>query len=142
MVVDQNYLRVKKYFLLIFFLFFSSISYSDEYSLTKITKLEEPWGSTFINNDELIITEKDGKIKIININSKNTFEVKHNLNVLNVGQGGLLDIIYQDNTLWISYSENREEAARNFYNNLSEAQLKSFDIARNNQNLINFLRKL
>ena len=107
MVVDQNYLRVKKYFLLIFFLFFSSISYSDEYSLTKITKLEEPWGSTFINNDELIITEKDGKIKIININSKNTFEVKHNLNFLNVGQGGLLDIIYQDNYLWISYSEDR-----------------------------------
>ena len=107
MVVDQNYLRVKKYFLLIFFLFFSSISYSDEYSLTKITKLEEPWGSTFINNDELIITEKDGKIKIININSKNTFEVKHNLNFLNVGQGGLLDIIYQDNYLWVSYSEDR-----------------------------------
>jgi quinoprotein glucose dehydrogenase len=107
MVVGQNYLRVKKYFLLIFFLFFSSLSYSDDYSLTKITKLDEPWGSTFINNDEIIITEKDGKIKIVNINSKNTFEVKHNLNVLNVGQGGLLDIIYQDNYLWVSYSEDR-----------------------------------
>ena len=101
MVVGQNYLRVKKYFLLIFFLFFSSLSYSDDYSLTKIIKLDEPWGSTFINDDEIIITEKDGKIKIVNINSKNTFEVKHNLNVLNVGQGGLLDIIYQDNYLWV-----------------------------------------
>ena len=107
MVVGQNYLRVKKYFLLIFFLFFSSLSYSDDYSLTKIIKLDEPWGSTFINDDEIIITEKDGKIKIVNINSKNTFEVKHNLNVLNVGQGGLLDIIYQNNYLWVSYSEDR-----------------------------------
>ena len=107
MVVDQNYLRVRKYFLLIFFLFFSSVSYSDSYSLTKIVKLEEPWGSTFISNNKIIVTEKDGKIKIVNIDSKNTYEIKHNLNFLNVGQGGLLDIIYQDNNLWISYSENR-----------------------------------
>ena len=107
MVVDQNYLRVRKYFLLIFFLFFSSVSYSDDYSLTEITKLDEPWGSAFISNDEIIVTEKDGKIKIVNINSKNTFEVKHNLNFLNVGQGGLLDIIYQDDNLWVSYSEDR-----------------------------------
>ena len=107
MVVDQNYLRVRKYFLLIFFLFFSSVSYSDNYSLTKIIKFDEPWGSAFISNDEIIVTEKDGKIKIVNINSKNTFEVKHNLNLLNVGQGGLLDIIYQDDNLWVSYSEDR-----------------------------------
>ena len=107
MVVDQNYLRVRKYFLLIFFLFFSSVSYSDDYSLTEITKLDEPWGSAFISNDEIIVTEKDGKIKIVNINSKNTFEVKHNLNFLNVGQGGLLDIIYQSDNLWVSYSEDR-----------------------------------
>ena len=107
MVVDQNFLRVKKYFLLIFFLLFSSNSYSQNYSFKKITKLEEPWGSAFINNDEIILTEKDGKIKIININSKNTFEIKHNLNYLNVGQGGLLDIIYQDNNIWVSYSEDR-----------------------------------
>ncbi|MDC0621601.1 PQQ-dependent sugar dehydrogenase [Candidatus Pelagibacter sp.] len=106
-MVDQNYLRVRKYFLLIFFLFFSSVSYSDDYSLIQVTKLDEPWGSTFIGNDEIIVTEKDGKIKIVNINSKNTFEVKHNLNFLNVGQGGLLDIIYQDNYLWVSYSEDR-----------------------------------
>ena len=106
-MVDQNYLRVRKYFLLIFFLFFSSVSYSDDYSLTQVTKLDEPWGSTFIGNDEIIVTEKDVKIKVVNINSKNTFEVKHNLNFLNVGQGGLLDIIYKDDNLWVSYSEDR-----------------------------------
>ena len=106
-MVDQNFLRVKKYFLLIFFLLFSSTVYSDDYLFSKITKLEEPWGSSFISNNEIIISEKDGKIKVVNINSKNTFEIKHNLNFLNVGQGGLLDIIYKDDNLWISYSENR-----------------------------------
>ena len=98
---------MKKIYLIIFFLFFSSHVYSQNYSFEKITKLKEPWGSSFIDNDQIILTEKNGKIKIVNINSKNTFEVKHNLNFLNVGQGGLLDIIYKDNNIWISYSEDR-----------------------------------
>ena len=90
-------------------LIFSSItiSYSENYNFKKLVKLDEPWGSSFISNEEIIVTEKDGRIKIVNINSKYIFEIKHNLNFLNVGQGGLLDIIYQDNNLWISYSEDR-----------------------------------
>ena len=108
MVVDQNSLNVKKYFSLIFFfLLLSSKSYSNNYTLTNIIELDEPWGSSFINKDELIVTEKGGKIKIVNINSKKISEVKHNLNFLDIGQGGLLDIIHQNNNLWISYTENR-----------------------------------
>ena len=98
---------MKKYFLLIFFLLNCSNSYSENYSYIKIAQLNEPWGSSFINNNQIIITEKDGKIKIININSKEILNVKHNLNYLNVGQGGLLDIIYKDKNIWISYSEDR-----------------------------------
>ena len=98
MVVDQNFLKVKKYFLLIiFFLLFASKSYSNNYTFTKIIELDEPWGSSFINNNEIIITEKSGKIKIVNVVSKEVTEIKHNLNFLEVGQGGLLDIIHQDN---------------------------------------------
>ena len=111
MVVDQNFLKVKKYSLLIiFFLLFASKSYSNNYIFTKIIELEEPWGSSFINNSEIIITEKGGKIKIVNVVSKEVLEIKHNLNFLEVGQGGLMDIIHQDNTLWISYSENRGDS--------------------------------
>ncbi|MDB4846342.1 PQQ-dependent sugar dehydrogenase [Candidatus Pelagibacter sp.] len=108
MVVDQNFLKVKKYFLLIiFFLLFASKSYANNYIFTKIIELDEPWGSSFINSDEIIITEKSGKIKIVNVILKEVSKIKHNLNFLEVGQGGLLDIFYQDRTLWISYSENR-----------------------------------
>ena len=98
---------MKKYFLLIFFLLNCSNSYSENYSFIKIAQLNEPWGSSFINEDQIIITEKDGKIKIVNIYSKEILNVKHNLNYLNVGQGGLLDIIYKDKNIWISYSEDR-----------------------------------
>ena len=96
-----------KYLLIIFFLsFFSKVS-SNELKFSKIAKLDEPWGSSFLNNDEIIITEKKGKIKIINIHSKNVYDVEHNLNYLVHGQGGLLDILFKNKNLWISYSENR-----------------------------------
>jgi len=113
---------VIKYFLLvIFFLSFASKSYSNNYLFTKIIKLNEPWGSTFINNNEIIITEKSGKIKVVNVISKEVSEIKHNLNFLEVGQGGLLDIIYQNNTLWISYSENRGDSKTS--TSIAKAQL-------------------
>ena len=108
MVVDLNFHKVVKYFLSIFFfLIFSSKSFSENFNFKKLADLNEPWGSSFINNEELIITEKTGKIKIVNIISEEVYEVEHNLNYFVHGQGGLLDIIYQDNYLWISYSENR-----------------------------------
>ena len=127
MVVDQNFLKVKKYFLLIiFFLLFASKSYSNNYKFTKIVKLNEPWGSSFINNNEIIITEKSGKIKIINIVSKEATDIKHNLNFLEDGQGGLLDIIYQDDTLWISYSENRGDSKTS--TSIAKAQLNKQEL--------------
>jgi quinoprotein glucose dehydrogenase len=82
-------------------------AYAENLKFTKIINLDKPWGSSFINKDELIITEKNGKIKIVNINSGEVSEVDHNLNFLKVGQGGLLDILHKDNFLWISYSEDR-----------------------------------
>jgi len=108
MVVDLNYLKVKKYFLLIiFFLLFTTKSFSENLKFKKIVSLNDPWGSSFINKSELIITEKSGKIKIVNIISNKITSIEHNLNFLEYGQGGLLDIIYKNNNIWVSYSEDR-----------------------------------
>ncbi len=108
MVVGLNFHKVTKYFLsiILFFLFFSKI-YSENLNFKKLADLNDPWGSSFINNEELIITEKTGKIKIVNIVSKEVYEIQHNLKYFVVGQGGLLDIIYKDKHVWISYTENR-----------------------------------
>tara|TARA_B100000902_G_C27288605_1_gene905837 strand:- start:773 stop:1837 length:1065 start_codon:yes stop_codon:yes gene_type:complete len=99
---------MKKLFILVFlFTNFSILSFAENLKFEQIVNLKDPWGSSFINNNEIIITEKSGKIKIVNINSKEVFEVKHNLNFLEIGQGGLLDIIYENHTIWISYTEQR-----------------------------------
>ena len=68
MVVDQNFPKVKKYLLsIILIILFSSKSFSENFKYTKIVKLKNPWSATFINNNEIIITEKEGKIKIIGV---------------------------------------------------------------------------
>ena len=93
--------------LIIFLFFFSLSAEAEEFKLDKLVSLNKPWGSTFVDNDHLLVTEQSGSIKLVNIKTKEISIVKHNLKFLEYGQGGLLDIIYQDNTVWISYSENR-----------------------------------
>ena len=93
--------------LIIFLFFFSLSAEAEEFKLDKLVSLNKPWGSTFVDNDHLLVTEQSGSIKLVNIKTKEISIVKHNLKFLEYGQGGLLDIIYQDNMVWISYSENR-----------------------------------
>ena len=53
---------------LILFLFIFSVSAeASEFKINKITDLDAPWGSTFISDKELLITEKSGKIKLIEL---------------------------------------------------------------------------
>ena len=98
---------MKKIVLIFFLVINPSLIFAENYNLKKLVSLKSPWGSTFINNDELIITEKGGNIKIVNVLNNNLIEVGHNLNFREHGQGGLLDIIYKNNFLWISYTEKR-----------------------------------
>ena len=98
---------MKKIFLIFFLIVKPSFLFADNYSLTKLIDLKSPWGSSFINSEEIIISEKSGKIKIFNIITNKLIDVSHNLNFREHGQGGLLDIIFKDNNLWISYTEKR-----------------------------------
>ena len=95
-----------KIFVVIIIFFCSNLN-ATEFNLKKILNLNEPWGSSFINENELLITEKSGIIKIVNLKKKEISIIDHNLNVLEYGQGGLLDILYKDNVVWVSYTEDR-----------------------------------
>ena len=92
--------------IIILFVFLCTNLEATEFSLKKILNLNEPWGSTFLNENEFLITEKSGKIKLINLKTQEISEIDHNLNVIEYGQGGLLDILFKNNTVWVSYTEN------------------------------------
>lgn len=97
---------------------------NDKINLTKISDgLAEPWGMTFINDNNLLVTEKIGGIIRIDIKTGKKFPIKHNLDYFYYGQGGILDILYHNNFVYVSYSEDRENGksstsiARGRYNN-------------------------
>ena len=98
---------MNKIFILILVFLISNSSYCKEFSLEKVTKLNKPWGSSFINKNELLITEKSGNIKLLDLSSNTISEIEHNLKILEDGQGGLLDILYNNKKVWVTYSENR-----------------------------------
>ena len=97
-----------KKLIIFLFLFTFSNSYSSEIQFEKIfDDLNKPWSLSFIDKENVIITEKTGKLLTLNLKDKNINEIKHNLSLITLGQGGLLDVLYKDNTIYISYSENR-----------------------------------
>ena len=96
-----------KKLLTIFLLLFTNLSAND-FKLERIIEgLDSPWSLTFIDNQNLLVTEKPGNIKFVNLKEKIIKDISHNLKILEDGQGGLLDILYKDNILFVSYSENR-----------------------------------
>ena len=95
--------------IIIFLLLFKNLS-ADDFKLDRIIKgFDSPWSLTFIDSQNLFVTEKPGKIKLVNLKKKTIKNINHNLKVLEDGQGGLLDILFKDNIVFVSYSENRSK---------------------------------
>ena len=96
---------------IIFFLLFylsSKHLYASNIKFEKIIHgLNSPWSLSFIHNEKIIFTEKSGKLYTFNLKNNKISEIDHNLNVKDHGQGGLLDVLYKDENVYISYSENR-----------------------------------
>ena len=86
---------MKIFFILLIFIF-SNIASAENLNFKKIIELKDPWGSTFIDENNLLITEKGGLIKLVNISNKKTSLLNHNLNFLEHGPGGLLDILFNN----------------------------------------------
>ena len=94
--------------LIIFFFLNVTFLHSEEIKLTKITEdLKSPWSLSFINQSEILITEKSGNIIYFHLEKEKLKNIKHNLKILEKGQGGLLDILYHNKKVFVSYSENR-----------------------------------
>lgn len=105
-----NSMRNVSVFLSVFlwFFIFGNFLLADEYNLSKIKgKLYKPWGISFINEDEILITQKSGEILKIDISTQDSTNISHNLIVKEYGQGGLLDILYYQDHIYVTYAEKR-----------------------------------
>ena len=121
---------MKKIILIIFFFSIQIFNVlSDEPNLKeKINGLNSPWSFSFINENKILVTEKSGNILLIDLNTKKTKKIKHNLQILEHGQGGLLEVLYYNDLVFVSYSENLKKGN-------SSTSVAS---AKFNENVLNF----
>ena len=94
-----------KKLLIIFLLLFTNLI-ADDFKLERIVDgFDSPWSLTFLDSQNLLVTEKSGNIKFVNSKKKIIKDINHNLKVLEDGQGGLLDILHNDNIPFDLFSE-------------------------------------
>ena len=120
MIIKMRLLLILILLLFQSFNVFGEVKFSDykNYKITKVDlQLEEiskglnyPWGMTFIDEENLLVTEKGGRLLKINVYSGEQIEIGHKLN-LKTGdqQEGLLDVLYHKNHIYFSYSHNHDE---------------------------------
>ncbi len=87
--------------------------------------LRIPWGMTFISPENLLITERQGTVKLLNVETKNLSAIAGAPHVFAKGQGGLLDVKVSpnyetDRWLYFTYSKPQKEGAAT---TLARAQL-------------------
>ena len=74
-----------------------------------INGLDSPWSLSFINDDKALVTEKTGNLLLVDFNNQNIKKIEHNLRVLVDGQGGLLEVLYFNDQVFVSYSEDLQK---------------------------------
>ena len=72
----RSKIKVLIFYLFIFILFIGN-GFCQDLKFTKIVDLNFPWGSTFISANKLLVTEKKGKIKLVDLRSRELKEIKH-----------------------------------------------------------------
>ena len=93
-----------RYFIFFIFFIFSSSIFAlnlEKYDV----ELSYPWGMTWVDSTNLLITQKKSK-EIVLVDTKNNTStiIKHQIPVEVRGQGGLLDIISEGNSVWVTCS--------------------------------------
>lgn len=94
--------------------------------------LRGPWGISFIDNNEMLITEKNGNLLLVNLEKNTKFEIENIPEVDPSGQGGLLDVEYYENYVYITYSaRNGDGSATHLgkgYLNIENNRLDDFKV--------------
>ena len=92
--------------IIIFFYILLINSVLADYKLTNlVNNLDSPWSITQVNENIFLINEKGGNIKFFNKSKNSIKNIKHNLKILEHGQGGLMDIYFYKDKVYVSYTE-------------------------------------
>ena len=84
------------FYIILIFIFFP-FSCNSQILLNQLsTGLSNLWGITLLNNEEILLTQRSGNVYKLNIYNKNITKIEGVPKVHNYGQGGLLDIVFEN----------------------------------------------
>ena len=101
-----------------------------------IDSLSNPWGMSYIDEEQtqILITQKGGKLVLYDLDKEQLIQIGGIPEVHTSGQGGLLDVDYDDGLIYLTYSasENKESATHVGRGelNLEENTIENFEILR------------
>lgn len=86
------------------------------FSATEVADFDEPWAIAFLPDGRLLVTEKAGELKILDVADGTVLDVAGVPDVAYAGQGGFGDIVLdpdyeQNGVVYVSYSEPPGRAA-------------------------------
>ena len=101
-----------------------------------IDTLQNPWGMAFLGEEEneIFITQRRGELKLFNMETQELVEVTGVPDVTSSGQGGLLDVDYNEGFVYLTYSASGNGGAalhvgRGEFNR-DELSLENFEVLR------------
>ena len=65
---------------------------------------DNPWAIEFIDDNLIVLTEKNGKLSLVDLLNQRVFDIKHKIPTIQYGQGGLLDVLKFEDYLYLSYT--------------------------------------
>lgn len=86
------------------FFFLSSYALADSKIEAIGQSLSHPWGMDFLSEDEMIITTRPGKMVKIALDTGETTSISGVPKVAHFGQGGLLDVLVDNDCLYLCYA--------------------------------------
>ena len=83
---------------------------------TPVAQFDEPWAMTFLPDGRLLVSEKPGALKLLNVDSKQVGDITGIPKVAYGGQGGFGDVILhpdfaKNSRVYVSYSEPGEQGS-------------------------------
>jgi quinoprotein glucose dehydrogenase len=88
-----------------FFFYFNSLAFT---LVETPIVLDAAWGMTWIDDEQMLITQKSGEIFLVNTLDYSQIKILHDLPFVQFGQGGLLDITSESKTVWLTGSIEKE----------------------------------
>jgi len=130
-LIENFRAKIVLLFFALLILLFSGVVTAQSFKITTITKgLEHPWGMAFLPNGDMLVTERSGRLRLIQDGKLEQKAIAGLPSIQANGQGGLLDVILHPDYLkngWIYFSY-AEPGEKGMGTAVSRARLKDLQL--------------